>query len=175
MELPKYLFMDVNSTLKLPWLLVLCLLAVSSSWAVDPTRKISQYVHNTWDSNTGLPQNTIRTVLQTRDGYLWIGTEEGLVRFNGTDFTLFNKSNTDALKNDEIRFLFEDTEGSLWIVSNIRGLARYRNGQFHSYGANEGFSDHAVSTIVQDNDNKGLWIGTIGEGLFRYADGQFQA
>ena len=61
-----------------------------NAYALDPTKAISQYVHALWDSDNGLPQNSVNAVIQTRDGYIWFGTQEGLVRFDGVRFTIFD-------------------------------------------------------------------------------------
>ena len=58
---------------------------------LDPARRIGDYVQTVWEASAGLPQNTVQTLLQTRDGYLWLGTEEGLVRFDGEKFDVFNR------------------------------------------------------------------------------------
>src|SRR5579864_7289398 len=76
--------------------------------ADDALKPINQYVHNVWRTEEGLPQNSVQVILQTRDGYLWMGTEEGLVRFNGVQFTLFNKATTAAIRHNDVRSLMED-------------------------------------------------------------------
>lgn len=75
------------------------------SLMLAPEPKLRQYVHRGWRSEDGLTQNSVNTVLQTSDGYLWIGTEEGLVRFNSTQFTTFSKANTPVMKAQDIRAL----------------------------------------------------------------------
>src|SRR5437762_9288399 len=74
---------------------------------VDPAKPINQYNRTVWEASDGLPQNTVQTVLQTRDGYVWLGTEEGLVRFDGERFEVFNGSNTPGLPGKDVRSLFE--------------------------------------------------------------------
>ena len=80
-------------------------------------------------TENGLPQNTVQAIIQTRDGYLWIGTQEGLARFDGLNFTVFDKENTPAFKSNDIRFLHEDQQGRLWISTSY-GLVCRHNGQF---------------------------------------------
>src|ERR1041385_5115544 len=86
----------------------------------------AQYLHTVWTTENGLPQNSVNAILQTRDGYLWIGTYGGLVRFDGVKFTVFDASNTEGLKSSRISALFEDREGNLWIGTEYGGLTRYR-------------------------------------------------
>src|SRR5690349_23771224 len=98
-------------------LLVAMLLMSASSrlHALDPAKKIAQYVHDAWRSQEGLPQNSGEAIVQTRDGYLWFGTQEGLARFNGQSFTVFNRSNTEAIRSSWVQALLEDRDGTLWI------------------------------------------------------------
>src|SRR5215469_14526035 len=104
--------------LSLPWF----------GWAHGASQRISEYVHNSWRTEDGLPQNTVQTILQTSDGYLWLGTQEGLVRFDGIQFTVFNKANTRTFRLNDIRSLAQDRQGNLWIGSFGGGLIQYRNG-----------------------------------------------
>jgi len=75
------------------------------AFALDPQKTISQYIVHSWTSEDGLPQNTVTAVVQTADGYLWLGTEEGLARFDGVSFTIFDLSNTPEIKNNVIASL----------------------------------------------------------------------
>src|SRR5579862_291940 len=95
--------------------LVVCLLAADSANALDPHRQITQYVHETWSSKNGLPENDVQNFVQTADGYIWFSTENGLVRFDGVHFTAFDRNNTPELADDYIRMLVGDREGNLWI------------------------------------------------------------
>jgi len=66
-----------------------------------------------WEASAGLPQNSVQTMVQTRDGYVWLGTEEGLVRFDGERFEVFSRTNTPALPGKDVKSLFEAPDGSL--------------------------------------------------------------
>src|SRR5271170_4160940 len=83
--------------------------------ALDPHRSLDHYGHQVWRTDSGLPQNTVHSILQTRDGYLWLGTEGGLVRFDGIDFVTFDAQNTPQLESDIVYDLFQDGPGTLWI------------------------------------------------------------
>ena len=87
------------------------LLAGTRSPALDSNRSLKEFGHQAWLTENGLPQNTVQSIIQTRDGYLWIGTQEGLARFDGLNFTVFDKENTPAFKSNDIRFLYEDLRG----------------------------------------------------------------
>src|SRR6185503_10070092 len=76
-----------------------------SALALDSPRELSQLGHEVWLTENGLPQNTVHAIAQTNDGYIWIGTEEGLARFDGVKFTVFDKQNTPELKSNYIRNL----------------------------------------------------------------------
>src|SRR5581483_1865667 len=83
---------------------------LSAKPALDPGRPISQYVRQSWQSAQGLPQNSVFALAQTPNGYIWVGTEEGLVRFDGLRFTLFDKNNS-GLPNNMVLALLVDHKG----------------------------------------------------------------
>src|ERR1700722_14821698 len=82
----------------------------------------AEYSRRIWRSEDGLPQNKIQAITQTREGYLWIGTSGGLVRFDGVRFVVFDRSNTPALRDDSILSLCPASDGSLWIGTEGGGL-----------------------------------------------------
>jgi signal transduction histidine kinase/ligand-binding sensor domain-containing protein len=129
------------------------------------------YVQRTWTTENGLPQNSVTSIVQTRDGYLWLGTFGGLARFDGVEFTVFNTVNTPGIKSDRIRALYEDAEGNLWIGSEHGGLTRYRDGVFTNYSLHDGLPSTSVLSIAGDA-NGDVWIGTL-EGLARLHPGVF--
>lgn len=129
-----------------------------------------------WRSGDGLPQNSVQCILQTRSGYLWLGTHEGLVRFDGTRFTVFDAAHEAGIENSYVWTLLEDHAGDLWIGTGGGGLTRYRDGTFVSFtvdGTAGGLPHDMVSSIVQRPDG-GLWIGTYGGGLVGLKDGIFR-
>lgn len=101
------------------FLLFLCALAglcfawIGTARALDTAKAVTQYVHNAWQTDQGLPQNYVQAIVQTRDGYIWLATQEGLVRFDGISFTVFDKRNTPELKANNIQALYEDRAGAL--------------------------------------------------------------
>ena len=150
---------------------LLLLLAGTRTPALDPNRHLKEFGHQAWVTENGLPQNTVQAIVQTQDGYLWIGTQEGLARFDGLNFTVFDKENTPAFKSNDIRFLVEDRQGRLWISTSY-GLVCRHNGQFTSFTVNEGLPDNSVGPIVEDTKGN-VWIGTAG-GLSRFENGNFK-
>ncbi|HET6840237.1 MAG TPA: two-component regulator propeller domain-containing protein [Candidatus Angelobacter sp.] len=147
-----------------------CLLLSVFAFALDPNKKILQYMHDSWTSEQGLPANNVHNIVQTPDGYLWITTEGGLVRFDGVRFKVFDKLNTPAIHSDLILRLFTDRQGTLWI-GTFEGLVRFKEGKFDSYTTKNGLSYNVVRAIAQDHDSN-LWIGTPG-GLNLWQDGKF--
>ncbi|WP_239492588.1 hybrid sensor histidine kinase/response regulator [Luteitalea sp. TBR-22] len=141
--------------------------------ALDPARLVSQYVRQSWDAADGLTQNTVQAIVQTRDGYIWLGTDAGLVRFDGVRFTTFDRHNTPALARHNVRALAEGPDGSLWIGLQPHGLVRLRDGRFNVVGAREGLPDAAVSCLLVDRAGA-LWVGTFGAGVLRLSGGRFE-
>jgi len=150
---------------------VLLLLAGTRTPALDANKNLKEFGHQTWLTENGLPQNTVQAIVQTHDGYLWIGTQDGLARFDGLNFTVFDKENTPAFKSNDIRFLHEDRQGRLWISTSY-GLVCRQNGQFTIFTASEGLPDNSVGPVVEDT-NGNVWIGTAG-GLSRFENGSFK-
>ena len=147
--------------------------AASARAGSDPHKAITQYVHDVWGTDAGLPQDSVLAVAQTPDGHLWLGTEEGLVRFDGVRFTVFDRSNTPQLQSSVILALLTDREGNLWIGTRGAGLLRYRQGQFSAYTTRQGLSSDAVLALCEDSQGK-LWIGTDDGGLNSFSEGRFQ-
>jgi len=94
---------------------------------LDPSKTISQYTHEVWQTEQGLPQNSVKAIVQDREGYIWLATGLGVVRFDGVRFTVFDKVNTREIKSDDILALLVDHEGSLWIGSEHGGLTCLRD------------------------------------------------
>ncbi len=132
---------------------------------------MSQYVHQIWQDDQGLPQNDVLAIMPTRDGYLWLGTEEGLVRFDGVHFVGFDSRSTSGLKNNTITALFEDRDKNLWI-GTLGGLFRMTRGVISAYPVPEKLSGRCVTAFHQDREG-GLWVATDGGGVGRLLNGQF--
>ena len=141
-----------------------------ASLALDPNRSLNEFGHQAWLTENGLPQNTVQAIVQTQDGYLWIGTQEGLARFDGLNFTVFDKENTPAFKSNDIRALHEDKQGQLWISTSY-GLICRHNGQFTSFTVNEGCpttaSGHSRRHKRKHLHRHRRWSGTLRERRFQ--------
>jgi signal transduction histidine kinase/ligand-binding sensor domain-containing protein len=151
----------------------LLLAALSARASLDPSKALTQYVHRSWQADSGLPQNSVLAVAQTSDGYLWLGTEAGLVRFDGVRFTLFDQHAIPGLRSNEIRALLVDSDQNLWIGTHGGGLACLSHGKFKVLDARSGLSSDSIFALYQDRMGA-LWIGTDGGGLIRLKDGKFR-
>ncbi len=125
---------------------------------LDPAKKIQQYNLEFYSTEEGLPQSSVLSMVQTEDGYLWLGTYEGLARFDGIEFKIFNKTNTSKMASNRIRCLLQDQNGNLWIGTS-GGLLRYRGGAFKNYTTADGLADNYAVTLYEDSSGR-LWVGT---------------
>ena len=125
----------------------------------------ASYSRRVWQSADGLPEDLAQALAQTPDGYLWIGTSGGLVRFDGVRFAVFNRASEPAFRDDSVYALLVTRDGTLWAGTEGGGLVRYRQGSFSSFGAADGLTNGFVRVIFEDRDRT-LWVGTDG-GLFR--------
>jgi signal transduction histidine kinase/ligand-binding sensor domain-containing protein/CheY-like chemotaxis protein len=140
---------------------IACVGAAENRASADAARPVQPYYFDTYGVELGLPQTNIAlAVLQTRDGYLWVGTEGGLARFDGARFVSFRAANTPAFLNNLVHCLFEDAAGDLWIGTE-RGVIRYRNGGFERMGLGQ----TSVRGIAQDHQGR-IWFATRGLGVF---------
>ncbi len=153
------------------FLLLLAFLRCDGQVLLDPTQPLSQYVHQSWQTGQGLPQNSVLALARTPDGYLWLGTEEGLVRFDGTRFTLYDR-NTTGLKSNMVLTLLVDRNKDLWLGTYGGGIARLHSGKFQSFDTKAGLPSNLVRVLYEDKEGN-IWIGTDGGGLARLKDGHF--
>jgi ligand-binding sensor domain-containing protein/signal transduction histidine kinase len=132
--------------------LILLLLACRLTFAAEP-----QYGLEHWTVEDGLPQDIIRGIAQTPDGYLWITTLDGLVRFDGVRFTIFEKNNTPGMTTNRFRMMYPGRDGDLWLVNEIAGITRLHKGVFQHYGAEQGIPGHEVSAVAVSEEGE-VWI-----------------
>ena len=137
---------------------VLLLAFTHAAFALDPQRSLDHFGHQAWRTDAGLPQNTVHSILQTRDGYLWLGTDGGLVRFDGIDFVTFDTEKTPQFKSDTVYDLLQDGSGTLWI-STAAGLVSYRGGAFTAYTTAQGLPADTVWFSHEDRRHR-LWAIT---------------
>ena len=105
-------------------------------------KSLTQFNVDNWTNENGLPTNSLIDICQTADGYIWISSYNGLIRFDGYKFKVFDKSNTEALKDNGIGALAEDKNGVLWMTTQNEGLVSYKNGEFEFLGRYEPIPAH---------------------------------
>jgi ligand-binding sensor domain-containing protein/signal transduction histidine kinase len=157
----------VRLALLLVVLLLGCVTALRPASALDPSKAVTQYVHTAWRTDDGLPQTSVMKILQTRDGYLWVATQNGLGRFDGARFRTFDRTNTPSLHDNWISDLVEDRAGTLWIATSHGGLTSLHNGIFSHFG---GVDERAARTLAADPDGS-IWVGGTG-GVAHLRDGR---
>ena len=145
------------------WSVFALLCPVSSAFA--------QYHLDSWTADNGLPQNSILSILQTHDGYLWLTTSDGLVRFDGVRFTVFNRSNTPGIRNNRFTSLYEDRDGTLWIGTEEAGLTRYGQGTFSTYPEQVRLGKENWVTGVTGDAAGHLWV-LMNNQLMQWAEGE---
>lgn len=134
----------------------------------------AQYGYQVWTVDNGLPENEIRGITQTPDGYLWIATFNGLARFDGVHLTIFNRE-TPGLASNQFGTMLQGRGGDLWLDSVDRGVVRYHNGVFRAYGRQSGVPADIINGLTGDNDGD-IWVLSGGriirwdEALNRFID-----
>ncbi len=149
-----------------------CSLWIHPALALDPSKAFHQYRLDVWQAEEGLPLGSVVKVLQTSDGYLWLGGYEELVRFDGERFTVVGRANTAEIRGNNINALAEDPEGGLWIGTDGGGISHFQDGVFTAYTSRDGLAHDKVSALLVGGDGS-LWIGTEGGGLSQLKDGRF--
>jgi signal transduction histidine kinase/ligand-binding sensor domain-containing protein len=159
--LPPYSrFVKDRHELRRTALCILCLLcglvASSPAW--------SQYRSTQWTADSGLPQNSVRGIVEGADGYIWVATLNGLAKFDGIRFTVFDKSNTPGISSNRFTAMSPGSAGELWLPSEDGNLVHYHGGLFDTIGANAGLRPHSVGGITGDKHG-GIWIEADGRVL----------
>jgi signal transduction histidine kinase/ligand-binding sensor domain-containing protein len=126
---------------------------------------VIQFLLNTWETADGLPTSSILGLMQSRDGYLWISSYQGLIRFDGESFVVFDPGTTPQLADGNITAMAEDSAGSLWIGVKDGGVVLLKNGLFEQLFTEAQIPEARVITFDQQNQ---VWIGTADRGLLRY-------
>jgi signal transduction histidine kinase/ligand-binding sensor domain-containing protein len=132
-------------------------LLYACAWLLCSTFPASSQVSiQFWTTDNGLPQNIIRGICQTPDGYLWLATFDGLVRFDGVRFTTFNRSNTPEIKGNRFGSLLCTADGDLWVATEWSGVTRRRQGRFTTYTTANGLPSNEVHNVIGDKEGH-IW------------------
>jgi signal transduction histidine kinase/streptogramin lyase len=142
--------------------------------ALDPARPLSTCAHRVWNTENGLLQDTATALLESRDGFLWIGTEEGLVRFDGARFVPFSRANAPTFTNTGVRCLADTADGALWIGTSQPGLFRLQGGAFTRLGPEQGLPEGPIRRLFRDREGT-LWAAPEEGPLLRLEGSRFQA
>lgn len=156
---------------------VLALLTISlvlaplPAQALDPQKLISQFTHTSWSAKDGIP-GPVRAIAQTPDGYLWLGTEAGLYRFDGLNFVLWEPDFGEHLPGSSVWSLCVARDGSLWIGFGSGGISQLRDGHLRNYSPGDGVPGGGIKAIAEDR-NGSLWAGGP-YGFSRFESGKWR-
>lgn len=142
---------------------------VSTALPGESTIAPGEHRVDVWQTPDGLPGNTVTAIQQTSDGYLWIGTLNGLARFDGTRFDVFGEGSD--LPTTRVLALLAAPDGALWIGTDGGGVARWQDGRFRIFRKEDGLADNTVNTLAEDGSGR-IWAGT-GGGLSCWQDGRW--
>ena len=137
---------------------------------LEPATPLASYGRQSWGLENGLPQNTVQALAQTRDGFIWLGTEVGLARFDGNSFVLFDRNSKPALPGNDVQCLLASSDGSLWIGTG-EGLAQFKDGSLTTFTNKNGLPSNDIRALVQAN-NQVLFAWTT-QGLARLENDHF--
>ena len=138
--------------------------------AIDPNRLISQYMHERWGIERGFTGGSVSSISQTADGYLWIGTEKGLMRFDGLTFRLFQQGVSASLPLGPVQGLTADDSGNLWIVLQNTRILRYHDGKFEP-GRDE--AEAGITAAGKQPDGNVL-LSSLALGTLSYRAGKYE-
>ncbi len=156
----------------LQFITLLCIgQATVPTYYLSNNKALDQYNIRHFTRVEGLPTNSLLAIYQTSDAYLWLASYDGLIRFDGKEFSVFNKHNTEVFETNTIRSLKEDSNGRLWMTSLGSGLISYKNGSFSRYGKELGI-DQLYRALYIDEDNR-VWSASPEKGWFSFKDGKF--
>ncbi len=145
-------------------LVTFILFALSSAYisqAIAQTIPTSRFISRHWSMDDGLPQSSVNDIIQSKDGYLWLATFGGLVRFDGSDFDVYDRSNSIGMLSDRILTIFEDHNGSLWCGTE-EGVLKKKGGEFSTYNLTVGTMQYSPSMMAEDSRGV-LWATADGK------------
>ena len=149
----------------------LLLFSAATAPALEPGRPLSEYGLRTWVTQSGLPQNAVKCIMEARDGYLWFGTEDGVTRFDGAQFTPVEMTRTPGLQLSAVRALLEDRDGGIWLGTNDTRVIYAKSGKVRAIPLLPKRSEASLVRAIYQDHQGTIWIASEA-GLFRYRDGQ---
>src|SRR4029077_11077287 len=141
--------------------------------ATDLHNVLTDYVITSWNNKEGLPPGVVWALAQDADGYLWVGNDAGLFRFDGERFMAWNTLSATAVPSVAVRSLTFARDASLWIgFGGNAGVVHLVNGRLRQYAAADGLGPGAVVVLIEDRDG-GVWVGS-NSGLYRLRNDRFE-
>jgi ligand-binding sensor domain-containing protein/AraC-like DNA-binding protein len=158
--------------------IIVLILFCCPSRALNPDKNIDEYLVDHWNISGGLPSNLVHSIAQTPDGYLWIATNKGLVRFDGIKFSIVRFAREEEIAYGQTAVpeaLYLDNSGKLWIGSSI-GLTSYdyQTRQFNTFTTANGLTRGTIRRLTKDMKGN-LWIGFVSQYINRFSEGKFTA
>lgn len=147
-------------------MLLFCLLLVLPA----PIPVFADSRFDVWTADNGLPQNSVYSIIQSHDGYIWFTTFGGLVRYDGVRFTVFDKANAPGIPSSRFTAIYEDGDGAIWVGSYDGGLNRFKDGHFTSYNMSNGLFDNSVFQILEDAQGN-FWM-SCNRGIYRVSQAE---
>ncbi len=160
---------SIFRSIRFPWPVFLtaffyCLVSYPA-WPITPFEPKGKYIHDSWTTDKGLPQNSTQVIEQTPDGYLWIGTQQGLVRFDGLKFQVFSPGSRPALDITFVSALKVTHKGDLWVGGYDGRLARIRGETIQMFSSPPKLFGNTINCFFEDSQQK-LWLASNGGGLY---------
>ena len=152
-------------------LLALLLLLSVTSFCYSQTNFFDNYVYQSWSAFNGLSGTTANDIFQTRDGYINTGTYEGLVKFDGVEFTTINRVTNKDYGFVSVRTILQDTRGDIWLGSNDEGLQKISDAGNKIYTMENGLPNNSVRTLCEDKRGN-IWVGTASGVVYLTPDGK---
>ena len=158
------------------WIAILLFIAGLTCSAAVADDELNLDYHNTlknykqirWSAAQGMPVNTLLEIAQTSDGYLWISSFDGLMKFDGISFQLFSRKILEIINNNVCKALALDAHDRLWVGTHGSGVFSLENGEFIPYAQEQDFRHHVNKLFFDSRGN--LWLGSISHGLYKVAD-----
>ncbi|HLM60290.1 MAG TPA: two-component regulator propeller domain-containing protein, partial [Pyrinomonadaceae bacterium] len=147
---------------------------MSLAFGLDPDRAMSQYTHDYWGAGQGLAAGPVYAIAQTKDGYLWLGTEKGLFRFDGKRFVLFRPDERNKSGTESVTGLTVDAEGSLWIRMRSPKVFRYRNRKIEDVFARWKEGSYRITAMSPGESGGEILLSKFEKGLYRYGNEDFE-
>lgn len=135
---------------------------------------ISQVMLTQWTGNEGLISNNLTSSIQTQSGFIWITTYNGIMRFDGVKYDVYNRQLSPSLKSDAFYKVYEDSKGTLWFASQGSGIVKYQNNIFEQFLEKNSILPKSIRCLYLENDET-IWAGSFNRGLYKIQNGEVQS